>query len=139
MKKKIGLGFALLLTVITLAACGRSNKLSEKFDEAEVQAAAEKLVDYINADDVEGFCSVPMSEEMKETMTPEYTKSVFDQYIGNRGAFVEYKSNTVVGATRQGTGEECAAAVVVAKYENQKVTYTISYDVDMNLIGFYLK
>lgn len=139
MKRGIRAGAVMLLLAVSLAACGRSGKLSEKFDEETVKAAAEALVDCINADDVEGFCSVPMSDEMKTTMTPEYTQSVFEQYIGNRGAFVEYESNTVVGATRQGTNEDCAAAVVVAEYENQKVTYTISYDADMNLIGFYLK
>lgn len=139
MKRVISVGAVMLLFAVSLLACGRSGKLSDKFDEETVQAAAEELVDYINADDVEGFCSVPMSDEMKATMTPEYTQSVFDQYIGNRGDFVEYQKNTVIGATRQGTGEDCATAVVIAKYENQKVTYTISYDADMNLIGFYLK
>lgn len=139
MKRKICFGLTVCLLIVTLAACGRSGKLSEKFDEAEVKATAEKLVDFVNAGDVDGFCSVPMSAEMKETMTPENTKSVFDQYLGNKGAFVEYISNTVVGVTNQSTGEACAAAVVVVKYENQKVTYTISYDTDMNLIGFYIK
>ena len=61
-----------------------------------------------------------------------------EQNIGNRGAFVEYKSNVAVGA-KDSEGVDAAVAVVVAKYENKTVTYTMSYDKEMNLIGFYFK
>ena len=126
------------LMLIGLTACGVSQKLSEDFDETEVKAAAEALVGYINEDDLEGLCSVPMSDLMKEAMTMEQMEAVLEQNIGNRGAFVEYKSNVAVGA-KDSEGVDAAGAVVVAKYENKTVTYTMSYDKEMNLIGFYFK
>ncbi len=126
------------LMLIGLTACGVSQKLSEDFDETEVKAAAEALVGYINEDDLEGLCSVPMSDLMKEAMTVEQMEAVLEQNLGNRGAFVEYKSNVAVGG-KDSEGVDAAVAVVVAKYENKTVTYTISYDKEMNLIGFYLK
>ena len=103
-----------------------------------MKAAAEALIGYINEDDLEGLCSVPMSELMKEAMTVEQMEAVLEQNLGNRGAFVEYKSNVAVGG-KDSEGVDAAVAVVVAKYENKTVTYTISYDKEMNLIGFYLK
>lgn len=126
------------LMVFGLTACGASQKLSEDFDENEVKAAAESLIGYINEEDLEGLCSVPMSEPMKGAMTVEQIGAVLEQNIGNRGAFVEYKSNVAIGA-KDPDGADAAVAVVVAKYENRTVTYTISYDKEMNLIGFYFK
>lgn len=136
--KKIVTLFAVIAMAMSLCACGGAQELSDAFDEAEVKTAAEELIGYVNEDDVEGFCSVPMSDAMKENMTVDNTKQIFDQYLGNKGAFIEYKSIVIVGATDKNIGE-CAVAVVSAKYENMTVQYTISYDTDMNVVGFYLK
>lgn len=129
---------AVFLTTFVLAGCGASQKLSDQFDEATVKAEAERIIDFINNDDLEGYCSVPMSAKMKEATTVEAMQSVVDQYLSERGAFVKYKSNTVVGA-KDTDGEDCAAAVIVAKYENQQVTYQISFNKNMEMIGFFLK
>lgn len=140
-RKNTGKGLLFLAAVIflpVLMACGSAQKLSEDFDEQEVKAAAETLIGYLSEEDMESFCAVPMSERMKEATTPESMSTVVSQYIGNRGKFVEYKSTVAVGGTDE-TGEACAVVVSVVKYENQTVTYTISYDKQMRLIGFFFK
>lgn len=139
MKKKVMLLVSAMVVVIGLCACGGgARELSENFDEAIVKAAAEELIGYVNEGDAEGFCSVSMSDAMKENMTIENTQQIFEQYLGNKGAFIEYNSITVVGADDKTIGD-CAVAVVSAKYENLTVQYTISYDTQMNLVGFFLK
>jgi len=138
MKKKIMLFICTMLIAVGLCACGGVKELSENFDETTVKAAVEELLDYVNEGDAEGFCSVPMSEAMAENMTVESTQQIFDKYLGNKGAFIEYNSITIVGADDKTIGD-CAVAVVSAKYENMNVQYTISYDTDMNLVGFFLK
>lgn len=139
MKKKLTLLIGTMMVVIGLCACGSGvRELSENFDEATVKAAAEELIGYVNEGDVEGFCSVDMSDAMAENMTVESTQQIFDQYLGNKGAFVEYNSITIVGADDKTIGD-CAVVVVSAKYENMNVQYTISYDAGMNLVGFFLK
>ena len=138
MKKKLMTLICVVVMAVSLCACGGTHKLSEVFDESEVKNAAEELIGYVNDGDVEGFCSVPMSDAMKENMTVENTKQIFDQYLGNKGAFVEYNSIVVVGATDKTIGE-CAVVVASVKYESMSVQYTICYDKDMNLAGFFLK
>lgn len=138
MKKKLALMLGMLVMAVSLCACGGTKELSEDFDEATVKAAAEELLGYVNDGDAEGFCALPMSADMQEAMTVESVGQIFDQYLGKKGEFVEYNSITVVGATDKTLGE-CAIVVAVAEYENLKVQYTISYDTDMNLIGFFLK
>ena len=138
MKKRVMLLICVMMAAIGLCACGGVKELSENFDEAAVNAAVEELIGYVNEGDAEGFCSVPMSEAMAENMTVESTKQIFDEYLGNKGDFVEYNSITIVGADDKTIGD-CAVAVVSVKYENMNVQYTISYDKDMNLVGFFLK
>ena len=138
MKKKVMLLICTMMVAIGLCACGGVKELSENFDEAAVKAAAEELVGYVNDGNAEGFCSVPMSDAMAENMTVESTQQIFDEYLGNKGAFIEYNSITVVGADDKTIGD-CAVVIVSAKYENMNVQYTISYDKDMNLVGFFLK
>ena len=138
MKKKVLLLICTMMAAMCLCACGGVKELSENFDEATVKAAVEELVGYVNEGDAEGFCSVPMSEAMAENMTVESTQQIFDEYLGNKGAFIEYNSITVVGADDKTIGD-CAVVIVSAKYENMNVQYTISYDKDMNLVGFFLK
>lgn len=137
-KRLLFLAASVLGAVLVLTACGSSQKLSEEFDEQEVKLTAEALIDDLGEENFEDFCAAPMSEKMAAATTPESMSTVVSQYMGNRGAFVEYKSSVVVGAKDE-AGGNCAVAVVVAKYENQTVTYTISFDQEMKLIGFYLK
>ncbi len=137
--KKIFSTLLLMVVLVTgLCACGGTKELSDAFDASVVETASKELVGYINEDDAEAFCAVPMSDKMKEVMTVESLSDIFEQYLGNKGAFVEYKNIVIVGADDKEIGD-CAIAVVSAKYENMTVTYTISYDTSMNLIGFYLK
>ena len=138
MKRKWLTIICTVMMVIGLCACGGTKELSEAFDEAAVKASAEELIGFINEDDVEGFCAVPMSADMQDAMTVESVGQIFDQYLGKKGDFVEYNSIAVVGATDKTFGE-CAIVVVSAEYENLTVQYTISYDTDLNLIGFFLK
>lgn len=137
MKKKIVL-LVSMVCVFAMMLVGCGTQLPEQFDEDAIKAQAETIVGYINDNDMEGFCQVPMSAGLKDALTVEYMQSIVDQYIGSRGDFVEYKSNVVV-ASKDSDGNECAVAVVIAKYTNQKVTYTISLNEQMELIGFYLK
>lgn len=138
MKKKVLLLICVMMAAIGLCACGGVKELSENFDAATVRAAAEELIGYVNEEDAEGFCSVPMSESMAENMTVESTQQIFDEYLGNKGAFVEYKSITLVEAYDKTVGD-CAVAIVSVKYENMNVQYTISFDIDMKLVGFFFK
>lgn len=126
-----------LLAGILLAGCGTA-KLPENFDEAKVKAQAELVLGYLNDNNLESFCQVPMTDKMKLATTVEAMETVVAQYMGNRGAFQEYKSITPVGA-KDSDGNPCVTVVAVAQYENQRVTYTVSFNEKLEMIGFFLK
>lgn len=133
--------FSILLTLVlifTLFAGCSSPKLSDKFDEDNIKTTAENSIKLLNEGDYEKFCTDLPREDLKTSFTVDVMKNAIAQVMPNAGAFVEFSSESVVGQ-KDKDGNESAVAVIVAKYENQKVTYTISFDEEMKLIGFYLK
>lgn len=128
---------AMVLLMIGLVGC-TSIKLPEGMDEDAVKEQARKVIDCINTGDLETLSQLPMQEAMRESLAPESMEAILAQYVGNRGAFVEYDAMTAVGTTDK-DGTEYAVVVTVAKYENQKVTYTITFNRDLEIAGFFLK
>ncbi len=136
--KKIGLVvITLVLAMVMITGCG-AKALSEDFNEEEVKKAAENAVTTLDSGDYETFSNELVSEIMKKDLTAEVMKNAVDQVMPNRGAFVEFTSEATFGKTDKNE-EDYAVVVVVAKYESQKVTYTVSLDKNLKIIGFYLK
>lgn len=125
-----------LLSMLCLAILGGcAAKLPEGFDEAEVQAAAENVIDLLNKRDAEGLTAL-MTEEMKVVLTEDIQAQIFE-LIDLSGAFQEISDLKMGGSTQNGI--TYAAVAAKAKYQNREITYTISFDQDMKLAGLYLK
>jgi len=125
-----------LLAVLSLAMLGGcAAKLPEGFEEAEVQAAAENVIDLLNKRDSEGLTAL-MTEEMKAVMTEDIQAQIF-ALLDSSGAFQEILDLKMAGSTQSDVTYVAVAAK--AKYEKSEITYTISFDQDMKLAGLYLK
>lgn len=136
MKKFLSLSLALLM-LLSLAACGSAG-LSEEYDEAEVLARAKELVLLINTLDYEAVCG-QLREDLSGAISPEELENAWDESLEKAGAFVEFKSAAASSQESKSTGENYAVAVLVCKYENASLTYTIFMDVDLNIVGMYMK
>lgn len=127
---------AVMLAALGLGGCS-STKLAEAFDEAAVKEAAQAAVDHLNAGEYEE-CVAMMSQEMQEALSAEALASAAEGVFAKAGAFQEYKSVAVVGQ-KDKAGTDYAVAVVVADFENGKVTYNVSFDTNMEIVGFWMK
>lgn len=134
--KWISMAIVMAAAVFWLTGCG-STKLSADFDEEKVKTAAQEAIGYMVAGEYEE-CMGLMSEEMQAAVSAEVLASNMETVAGQRGAFQEYKSSSVLGQKNQ-EGMDCAVAVIVAAFENGNVTFTISYDKDMQIIGLWMK
>ena len=121
--------------LLTLAACG-GTKLPDGFDEKTVKEAATKFLDYLTAGEYDSGMDM-MSEVMAAALSKEDLTAIMEDLDRQVGAFKEYKSIAVVGQTSQGV--EYATAVVVASYEKRNVTYTVVFNTNMEIDGFYLR
>ena len=129
------LSFVLLAILSLGILSGCAAKLPEGFKEAEVQAAAENVIDLLNQRDAEGLTAL-MTEEMKAVLTADIQAQIF-ALLDESGAFQEIADLKMGGSTQNGI--TYAAVAAKAKYANREITYTISFDQDMKLAGLYLK
>lgn len=137
MKKKISRFLSLVLLVVfstvILAGCG--SKLPEGYDEDELKASAEVVINLLNQRDSVGLNEM-MTEDMKAGLTEEVQAQIF-AFLDESGTMKEISSMGVSGSEENGI----TFAVVIAKvaYENRDITYTIGFDPDMKLAGLYLQ
>jgi hypothetical protein len=137
-KSKVKSIFILVLSMIMcfgiLTGCG-GQALSSDFDEAEVKAAAEDVIAFVNDNDSEGLKGMS-NAVMKNALTDETLDSIYEA-ISEGGAFKEVEKMSVAGATEN--DEDFAVVVAKANYENKSFTYTITFAKDLKLAGLYYK
>ncbi len=134
--KNICTVLAAVLAALCLTACG-SAQLAEDFDEGTVKEMGQKAVDCLIAGEYEE-CVAMMDATMQAAVSAEVLASNVEAVKEKNGAFREYKSTAVVGQ-KDAEGEDCAVAVIVADFENGKVTCTVSFNKGMEVIGLWMK
>ena len=121
--RKIVMLCMIAVIVGCLGGCG--TELSEKFDEDKVKEAAKAIVEKVNARN--------LKEVYEDSFTPVMQNgAAFDE-------FQEFSKVEVKGTKDKATGTEYAAAMVLAKYEDGQIMFTISFDTNMKCAGFYYK
>ena len=132
----------LLLAVLlagVLTACAGSRKLSDKFDEAEGKAAAEEVIEILNEGDVDTLVDEKWNTVMKSMVGKDVLTGEILPIVGELGAFEAFDKEAVTGNTDQDTDQEYAVAVIKVQYEKRKAQFTISFDEDMKVGGFFIK
>lgn len=128
----------ILSMVSSLAGCSGS-KLASSFDEQTVKQTARTVIEKMNSGSYESISNDMVREDLKSALSAKVLSGAADQILKDVGAFDSFANEVVVGAKDKNTGEDYATAVMVAKYANKKITYTISFDTKMKVVGFYLK
>lgn len=131
MKKLLALLAVCAVSIGFLAGC-KSSKLPDSMDEQTVLDASHEIVEQLQAQDYKGIAA-NMNETMQKALTADQLAEVWDTYAEKLGDFTGYGKESVTGS------DGYAVASVIAEFENGKVQFTISFDTDMKLAGFYVK
>lgn len=135
-KRRIPLLLSILYLVCLMAGCS-STRLADAFEEEQVKAAAQTVVDNLIAGAYEADIAM-MSPAMQEAISAEALAANMEMMNGKTGAFKEYKSVAAVGQ-KSAQGGDMAVVVIVAAFEKGNVTYTISFNADMEVEGLWMK
>lgn len=138
MKKIIAVIFA-VFAAAAMAGCGRS-KLPEGFDKDTVLTKAEEVITAFNEQRFGNIVEITRDDlkgALSETVLS--AAAAYEKYTAPNGAFKEFRSSSVLDTTDEKTDTPLVSAVVVAVYEKGRMTYTITFDENMELEGFYLK
>ena len=132
-KKRIRTIAGMLLLTGLFFGCAGSQRLSDHFDEAEVKAAAEEVIQTLNSKEVEALVEEQWNTVMKNAADADMLKEQIVPIVEELGEFEGF------GAKDPDTEQEFAVAVIKVKYEKRKAQFTISFDEDMKVAGFFIK
>lgn len=118
--------------VLTYFAMPKNRGLSQSdiFDPAEVEAMAEQVVDYINAENFDGLKEMSV-DDMESIMNKERMDEAKTRVSEDWGAFESVTDITTTEVTQRGV--TAAVAYVTAEYENVEIHYTFAFDEEMKL------
>lgn len=136
---RVGYISGIIMAAVMLAGCAGSQKLSDKFNEEEVKEAAREVIEILNDQDVDTLVDEKWNSTMKSMAGKEMMTEQILPIIEELGAFEEFDKEAVTGSKDKDTEQEFAVAVVKVKYEKRKAQFTISFDEDMKVGGFYIK
>lgn len=131
MKKLFVLCFALILAASLLSGCG-AKPLPDGFDKDTVLGAAKEIVAELGEEKYDEIAA-KMDDTLTEAGGAEKIEEVWKTYSEKLGAFEEYQEESTFGQDGYGV------AVLVAKYKGGTAQFTISFDSEMKLAGFYVK
>jgi len=135
--KKVLVPMMAIILILALAACS-SNKLASSFDKDKVVSRAEELVQTVNTFDY-GTVVSALRKDLQTQLTADKLEASWGSQLKAAGNFVEFSSEAVYGTKDKSTGESYAVAVLVCKYENATLTYTISMNSNLEIVGLYMK
>lgn len=129
--KKIKLFLIVALGCIMLVGCS-SNKLSDDFNEEELKSTTEDVIKMLCNGEYDKIKEMS-GQELIDAGVTDKIKEVWEPIANDLGEFDSYDKEAVVGNGDQAT------VVIISKFENGNVKFTISYNKDMKLTGFYIK
>lgn len=129
--KKLRLFLVMALSCLILVGCS-TNKLSDAFDEEELKTTTQNIIQMLCNGEYDKIEEISGQELIDAGVTAKL-KEVWEPIEKNLGEFDSYEKEAVVGKDKQAT------VVNLAKFKNGKAQFTISYNEDMKLTGFYIK
>ncbi|MEF9992571.1 MAG: DUF3887 domain-containing protein [Peptostreptococcaceae bacterium] len=129
--KKMKLLLMMVLGCVMLVGCS-SSKLSESFDEQKLKTTTEEVIQMLlngEYDKIEAMSN----KVLIDAKVTEQLSEVWEPLAKDLGKFESYEKEAVVGKDNDAT------VIIITKFENGKAQFTISYNEDMELIGFFIK
>lgn len=129
--RKLRLFLVMALSCLTLSGCS-TNKLSDEFSEDELKTMTQNVIQMLcngEYNKIEGISG----QELIDAGVTAKLKEVWGPIEKDLGEFDSYEKEAVVGKDNQAT------VVTLTKFKNGKAQFTISYNEDMKLTGFYIK
>lgn len=138
-KRMLKMLVCMFVLVSLLSGCAGSQQLSDRFDEDEVKKTAEEVIETLNSGDIDTLVEERWSAVMKSALDEDGIKEQILPIIEELGEFEEFDKEAVTGGKDADTDQEFAVAVIKVKYEKRKAQFTISFDEDMKVAGFFIK
>lgn len=132
------LAVLIILAALIWWALPKTRYLSDSrtFSEEEVRERAERIIEYFNAEDYEGL--QPYLSPQMESYMSQVDMAQMKLYIGDDWGEMINVGNAYLLEISQ-LWQKYAMVQITVSYEKVGVTYTMNFDRDLKLAGFFLK
>lgn len=131
-----------LLTVLflsmQLAACN-STELAEGFDEDVIKETAEEIINDVQLNGAKQVLMERMREDYVDNIDLDTMENTVVNLMKGKGDFIAYSRETVIGRYHEEAKEDFGVILVTATFEKGEINYTITFDKEMKVVGFYAK
>lgn len=127
-----------LMSILMVVFCGvlfwgcGASKLSSDYNEEDLKAASEEVVNYLVEGKYEDIVDMG-SDELKKILTKEQIEEAYTGLSSKLGNYEEIKKILFKET------EEGVAVAVIAKYENGKAQFTLGFNKEIKLTAIYMK
>ncbi len=128
-KRTASLIIILTMIVLLLSSCG-AQEIPAGMDEDAILEKAEEIAELLGKGETAEIYEL-LRDDVAATLTEDDVKSI----VPDSGEWVGVVSGVVIGATDENTGEEYAKAVLVCKFQKERITINVALDKNMELIG----
>ena len=139
MKKFASLLFALVM-VFTLCACRSTSTISvpDGLDKNTLILSGQAVVTKLNNGDYDAVQAM-LRQDVAASLSETAVADMAAEYLSDAGEFEKFSSTEAFGKTDTASGERYGVAMVVAKYDHDKLTFHVGFDTDMQLIGLSIE
>lgn len=134
--KRSGLLCLLAVMCLLLSGC-HSTKLADGFDKQIIKETGEEIINDVQLRGAKAVLTERMREDFAEDFDMENMEDMLIELTAGKGGFIAYTEETVVGRHYDETDEDFGVVLITASYEKGEINYTLTFDLDMNLVGFY--
>ncbi|MBD5540786.1 MAG: DUF3887 domain-containing protein [Lachnospiraceae bacterium] len=142
-KKILIITTSILIALIVIFAIGfwaipKSYPLDKNgtYTEEEVIEQAKTIIGYFNAEDYDSLAA-SSTTRLKQYMTQQGLEGAKSYISDDWGAFLAYGNAYTCEVTQMGNSS--IVVQITTTYENTAVTYTLTFDQNLDLAGFYMK
>lgn len=129
-----------VITAMSLQLVGcYDTELAEGFDEKTIKQTAEEIINEVQMNGAKQVLEERMREDFKKNMDLDTMQNTVINLTKGKGDFLAYSRESVIGRYHEEAKEDFGVILVTATYEKGEIVYTITFDKDMNVVGFYAK
>lgn len=138
--KKIAALLCAFALVFSLCACSSTSTISvpDGLDKNTLILSGQAVVTKLSKGEYDAVQAM-FREDVASALSETAVEDMALAYLSDAGKFKKFSSTEAFGKTDTASGERYGVVMVVAKYEEEKLTFHVGFDTEMQLIGLSIE
>jgi len=129
--------FMLIVSILLLTACS-SNKIPDGFNENDLNQKAEEIINLLNENNVDEVYEM-FRTDVQAMIKLEDLEVIIQDKFNQVGTFKEISQVAITDTKDPNTSEVYAVVIVSSDHEKGRTTYTLSFNKELEIVGFFIK